>query len=173
MMRQRYTMTAIALHWLHAALIVALLWIGWTMVVLPKGPDRGAAYGLHKSLGLLALLVVALRAAWRWRNPAPAAILGGWEARLATMTHHALYLCLVGVPLAGFLMVCFTPYPLKFFGFELPKPGWPDEGLNGVFKLLHLFFAWTMVALIGLHIAGAIKHAIRRDGVLQRMLSGR
>lgn len=172
MNRQRYTLPAMALHWGQAVLVVWLLWLGWTMTDLPKGAERSAAYGLHKSLGLLALLLVAIRLIWRRRNPAPPAISSGWEAKLATATHHALYVFLLMAPLAGYLASSFTPYALKFFGIEIPKTGWPDESLNGVFKRLHLVFVWGGAGLIVLHVAGALKHAIKRDGTLERMLPG-
>lgn len=172
MSKQRYTLPAIALHWAQAILVVWLFWLGWTMTDLPKGAERSAAYGLHKSLGLLALLLVVIRLIWRRRNPVPPAIYSGWEAKLATATHHALYIFLLMAPLAGFLASSFNPYALKFFGIEIPKAGWPDESLNGVFKLLHLAFVWGGAGLIALHVAGALKHAIKRDGTLLRMLPG-
>jgi cytochrome b561 len=172
MSNQRYTLPAIALHWGQAILVVWLLWLGWTMTDLPKGAERSAAYSLHKSLGLLALLLVVIRLLWRRKNPAPPSISGGWEAKLATGTHHALYVFLLMAPLAGYLASSFTPYAIKFFGIELPKAGWPDESLNGVFKLLHVVLVWGGAGLIALHVAGALKHAIKRDGTLLRMLPG-
>jgi len=172
MSTQRYTLPAILLHWAQAVVVLWLLWLGWTMTDLPKGAERSAAYGLHKSLGLLALLLVTIRLAWRLRNPAPPALSGGWEARLASATHHALYAFLILAPLAGYLASSFTPYAIKFFGIELPKMGWPDESLNGQFKLLHVILVWGGGGLIALHVAGAIKHALKRDGSLQRMLPG-
>lgn len=173
MSQQRYTLPAIALHWGQAIVVLWLLWLGWTMTDLPKGAERSAAYSLHKSLGLLALLLVSLRLIWRRRNPAPHPITGGWEAKLATATHHALYLFLFLAPLAGYLASSFTPYAIKFFGFEIPKAGWPDESLNSIFKLLHVVFVWGGAGLIALHVAGAIKHVLQRDGTLQRMLPGK
>lgn len=168
----RYTRPAILLHWLQAGLILWLLWLGWTMSELPKGAERSAAYGLHKSLGLLALLLVLVRLAWRQRHPAPPLNVPGGEARLARATHYALYAFLLLAPLAGYLASSFTPYALKFFGIELLKAGWPDEGWNSVFKQLHQFLVWGGAALITLHVAGALKHLVRRDGTMQRMLPG-
>lgn len=170
---QRYTLPAVVLHWAQAVVVIWLLWLGWTMVDLPKGAERSAAYSLHKSLGLLALLLIVARLAWRRGHPAPKALATGWEARLATATHHALYALLFLAPMAGFLASSFTPYAIKFFGIELPKLGWPDETLNSLFKQLHLAFVWGLASLIGLHIAGALKHLLKRDGTLQRMLPGR
>lgn len=173
MNNQRYTLPAILLHWAQAVIVLWLLWLGWTMTDLSKGAERSAAYGLHKSLGLLTLLLVAVRLAWRRRHPAPPQSAKGWENNLAHATHHALYAFLLLAPLAGYLASSFTPYAVKFFGIELPKAGWPDEGLNGAFKLLHQFFVWGGATLIALHVAGALKHLAQRDDTLQRMLPGR
>jgi cytochrome b561 len=170
MSQQRYTLPAMALHWGQAILVLWLLWLGWTMTDLPKGAERSAAYGLHKSLGLLALLLLLVRLLWRRKHPAPPALGSGWEARLATATHHALYAFLLLAPLAGYLASSFTPYALKFFGLEVAKAGWPDESLNSVFKQLHVIFVWSGAGLIALHVAGALKHLSQRDGALLRML---
>jgi cytochrome b561 len=172
MSTQRYTLPAMALHWIQAVLVLWLLWLGWTMTDLPKGAERSAAYGLHKSLGLLMLLLVAIRLIWRARHPAPAAVSTGWESKVATGTHHLLYVFLVMAPLAGYLASSFTPYAIKFFGLEIPKAGWPDESMNGTFKLLHQAFVWGGAALIALHVAGALKHLLKKDGTVQRMLPG-
>jgi cytochrome b561 len=170
----RYSLPAITLHWVQAILIVWLLWLGWTMIDLPKGAERSAAYGLHKSLGLLALLLVVTRLAWRGRHPAPPSPLpaAGWQAGLARATHVGLYVFLLLAPLAGFLASSFTPFAIKFFGIELPRISGPDEGLNALFKQIHLLAVWGGAGLIVLHLAGTLKHVLLRDGTLTRMLPG-
>lgn len=169
---KRYNLSAMLLHWVQAGLVLSLLWLGLTMIDLPKGAERSAAYGLHKSLGLLAMLLTAVRIGWRIRHPAPPSPLSGWQDVVAKGTHHALYAFLVLAPLAGYLATSFTVYPLKFFGVEVPKVGWPDEALNGTFKSLHWFLVYGGAMLIALHIAAAIKHLALRDGLMQRMLPG-
>lgn len=169
---QRYSLPAIALHWAQAVLVIWMLWLGWTMLDLPKGAERSAAYGLHKSLGLLALFLVLVRLGWRRRSPGPTVQGSGREVALAQMVHYLLYVFLLAAPLAGYLASSFNPYPLKFFGFEMVKAGWPDEGINAAFKLAHLVFVWGGAGLIGLHVLGALKHAVQRDGTLRRMLPG-
>jgi len=170
---ERYAIPAILLHWLQAALLLWLLWLGWTMVELPKGTERSAAYALHKSLGLVALALVLARLAVRRVLPPPAPHLVGREARLAAAAHRALYALLVVLPVAGYLASAFTPYAMKFFGFELPRLGAPDEALNALFKRVHLIAGWALVVLVVLHVAAAVRHALRRDGTLARMLPGR
>ena len=169
---EQYSRPAMALHWLHAGLVLALLVIGWTMVDLPKGPLRTAPYALHKSLGLCALALFFIRLAWRRHAPPPmpAAQLKPWEQRLADTVHRAFYGLLLLVPLAGYLSASFTKYPMKFFGLVLPSTGWPDETLNLLFNTLHKGAAWALIGLIFLHLAGTLQHALRRDGILSRML---
>lgn len=172
---ERYALPAIALHWLQAGLVVALLVIGWTMADLPKGPERSAAFALHKSLGLCALVLIVIRLAWRRYQAPPAAAeqLTLWERRLSLAVHRALYLLLVLAPVAGYLSASFTKYPMKFFGLVLPSFGWPDETLNALFNATHKGAVWGLMFLLVLHVAGALRHALRRDGVMSRMLPGR
>lgn len=170
MSTRRYTWPAMQMHWAQAVLVLYLLWLGWTMTELPKGAERSAAYGLHKSFGLLGLLLLAGRLAWRRRHSPPPLPGRSLENRLAQATHLALYGFLLLAPLAGYLASSFTPYAVKFFAIELPKAGWPDEWLNGFFKRLHQALVWGGAALIGLHVAGGIRHLIARDGLMQRML---
>lgn len=165
-----YTLQAILLHWLHAALIAGLLVLGWTMVDLPKGAERSWAIGLHKSLGLCALILVAARLAWRRRCATPDFPGSAAERRLAQAAHRLLYALLLLAPLAGYLSASFTAYPMKFFGLALPKAGWPDATLNALFNGLHKGAVWALALLIGLHLAAALRHALRGDGVLSRML---
>jgi cytochrome b561 len=170
----RYGAGAIALHWTHALIVLGLIGWGIWMADLPKGPDRGWAFGVHKSFGLLAIALILLRLGWRAAHrPPPNTAISGLEARLAHAGHLALYVLLVLVPAAGLTSVSFTKYPLKFFGIELPKPGFPDEGLNAVFSTTHKWLAWTLLALIVIHVLAAIRHGLRRDGTLERMLPGR
>ena len=173
MNNERYRLPAMLLHWVQAGLILWLLWLGWTMVDLPKGAERSAAYNLHKSLGLLSLLVVACRLGWRWRVAPPPSLAHGGLARVATWVHRGLYLFLLAAPLAGFLASSFTQYPVKFFGWPLPRLFSPDEALNATFKSLHFAFVWGGCGLLLLHLAGVLRHLRAGEPVLQRMLPAR
>lgn len=173
MKQSRYSLPAIVLHWLQAALVLYLLWLGLTMVDLPKGAERSAAYGLHKSLGLLVLALTALRLAWRRVCPPPPAVATGTEARLVKYAHLALYGFLLLAPLAGYLASAFTTYSVRFFGLELPRIVAPDEGLNAAFRQLHVLLVWAGAGLIAAHLAGVVRHLLQRDGTLSRMLPWR
>lgn len=168
--RQKYSGGAIALHWLHAALVLFLIGWGLWMADLPKGPDRGWAFGIHKSFGLLAIIFIIVRIGWRLgHRPPPNTALTPQEDRLAGLGHLGLYALLVAVPLAGLSSVNFTKYPLKFFGIEIPKFGYPDEAINHFFSTTHEWLAYALMGLVAIHIAAAIRHGLRRDGTLARM----
>lgn len=173
----RYTRTAIVLHWLIAALVVLQVGWGFWMIGIPKEPPglRADAFNLHKSIGMTIFMLMALRLAWRAGHPPPTLPpMAVWQARLARTTHALFYAVLLLQPLVGYLGSEVSGYPVKYFGVTLP--GWagkhPElkEFLSGV----HLVNAWTIVALVALHVAGAAKHAlIDRDRLLARMGVGR
>lgn len=170
----RYGVGAIVLHWGHAALILGLLGLGLYLVDLPKGPERSAAIGLHKSFGMLALVLVALRLIWRRIHGAPTdPRLSAGERRLANAGHRALYVLLLLTPLAGYLSSSFTQYPMRVFGVAIPKAGWPDEAINAFFSGAHGVLAWSLMLLVVAHLGAVVMHAVRGKPVLQRMWPGR
>lgn len=79
----RYNRVAIALHWLLAALIIAMLALGWYMGGLPKGPERAGLFNLHKSVGTVVLLLVAFRLLWRAGHRPP-----GWNTGVSALRHR-------------------------------------------------------------------------------------
>jgi cytochrome b561 len=170
---ERYPTSAVTLHWVIAILIFVLLGIGWYMVDIPRGtPARGEYFNLHKSLGLIVMLLIALLLLWRSRNRPPPLpdFLPRWEARAAIFSHWLLYLCLVVVPLSGYLESNFTKWGIDFFGLHLPAWGPDDETLYTIFNRIHVISSNVFAVLIALHMAAAIKHAMVRDGILSRML---
>ena len=175
---ERYTRTAIALHWLIAIAVIGQFAWGWWMQGIPKQPPgaRVDAFNLHKSVGLTLLALMALRLLWRWRHPPPALpAMPAWQVRLAHFNHALLYVCLFTMPLAGYLGSVFSGYPVKLYGMTLPMWGWKDAALKDMFSTLHLAASWALVLAVALHLAGALKHIlIDRDGVGARMgLPGR
>lgn len=169
----RYSPIAMLLHWLVAALVLYLFWLGFNMVDLPKGPDRGAAFGLHKSLGLLVVLLMVARLVWRRRNPPPPlpANVARWQVRLSTGVHHGFYAMLFLHPLFGYLSAEFAGYGTKFFGIKLYNWGWKDQAINELFTECHEATGVVLLLLVLIHLAGAISHAVKRgDRVVRRML---
>jgi cytochrome b561 len=172
----RWGALPMALHWLIALIIAALIVIGWRMVYGElSAAETFDAYQLHKSLGFLAFALTAARLAARIsfasppEPPAPR-----WERRLASFTQGALIVLTIGASLAGWLVVSASPLPIPtrvFNLFVIPNIARPDAALFGLATLAHKVAAWTIAGLVALHIAGALKHhLVDRDDVLRRML---
>lgn len=175
----RWSGATIALHWLSAALIVALLAQGWIMV----HGDLAAAtkfdlYQQHKSLGFLSLALLLARLAARAVHPAPAppASMASWERRAAKAAHLALYGLMLAAVASGWLLVsaAILAIPTRFFGlFVIPGLTGPNAALSAAATTAHYVISRAMIGLIALHGAAALKHHwLDRDEVLRRMLPG-
>ena len=169
----RYTWQAIALHWLLALLIIGMLWLGFSIEVIPRNtPARGFYVNLHKSFGVLVLLLVLLRLVWRVTHKPPAlpASLPSWQASAAAWSHRLLYLCMLLQPLSGYLASSFGKYGVKFFGVPLPQWAWESKPVQAFFGTIHGVVAVALLVLVVLHVGAALKHLLLdRDGVFQRM----
>jgi len=169
----RYSSVAIILHWLIAFLVLLLLGLGWYMTDLPKGPDRGWYFALHKSIGLTVLILMILRVAWRLFHTPPALpeSLPLWRRQLAQGSHRLFYVLLFLQPLSGYVSSSFSGYKTKYFGFPLPHWGWKQPVLNDILTNLHVATSVVLVSLIVLHLAGALQHLFNReDKLFRRML---
>lgn len=185
MQRARYNSVAIALHWAIALLIVGQIAGGLYMHELPNSSAlKFPLYQLHKSFGLSILVLTFFRLGWRLTHKVPAlpAALPGWQKFIARATHWAFYALLVLTPLAGWAMVSVSPkeIPTVWFGlFEVPHlpffDGVAERGAaEGVIAERHEFLAFTILFLLALHAAAALKHGIfDRDGVLKSMAPAR
>jgi cytochrome b561 len=169
----RYTATAIVLHWLIALLVIGNFAWGWWMQEIPKSPPgiRADAFNLHKSIGLTLVLLMAVRLGWRVRHPAPPLpAMPVWQAHAARWTHALLYVALIAMPVTGYLGSVYSGYPVKFFGIALPAWGSKQPELKDLFGVAHLYASWLLAGLVALHVAAALKHALAdRDGILGRM----
>ena len=177
----RYTLTAITLHWLLAIGLTGLLAFGWYMVDLPFSPTKLKYYNWHKWAGVTILALSVLRLLWRLTHrppalPAPmAAAMPRWQHLAHHGVHHLLYVLFFAVPLIGWAYSSAAGFPIVWFGV-LALPDWvsPNPELAEAIKPWHMLTAYTLAALIALHIAAALKHQLLdRDGLLRRMWPGR
>jgi cytochrome b561 len=169
----RYDRMSIALHWLVGLAILLQFALGWWMVDIPKDPPgvRAGWFNLHKSIGLTVAAFVVFRLLWRASHPGPAlpGTLPQLQRLTARGTHWLLYACMLVMPLSGYLGSSFTRYPVKYFGSTLPHWGWEWPAGKTAMSAIHLGAAWTLAALLALHLAGALWHLLRRDGLFSRM----
>jgi cytochrome b561 len=168
-----YGLVAIFLHWLIAISILGQIFLGWYMTTLEKNLTRLKLIGWHKEFGILILMLVTLRLFWRSINMAPSVKnLTAFERIVSRTVHWLLYVLMFAVPLSGWIMSSAKGLPVSFFGlFILPDLVSPDRDLGHQFEELHGWLAYGLLATIGLHVAGALKHHfINKDNILQRML---
>jgi cytochrome b561 len=190
----RYTKVAIILHTLIALGVFAMFALGWYMSEIPKdaakqtgfdlfdlgiytwqlaevASPRTFYYNLHKSIGVTLLALIAVRVLWRitHRPPAMLASYKAWERKLATGTHHLLYLLMIAVPVSGLIMAINSKYGVMWFGFDFIA-GLDNKNLRELFKEVHEIVGMLFLAFIILHIAGALKHKfVDKDDTLKRM----
>jgi cytochrome b561 len=177
----RYSLVAIALHWVLGAALIGIFAVGLYMADLPFSPQRLKLYNWHKWAGVTILILSAARLLWRLthRPPElPASIAQGmprWQHLAHHGTHYALYALFFAVPLIGWAYSSAAGFPIVLFGV-LPLPDFvsPDKALAELIKPLHELSAFALAGLVLLHIAAALKHQwVDRDGLLNRMLPGR
>lgn len=170
---QSFGVVARAFHWSMALVMLGLLALGFWMVWMPVSPFKFELYGWHKSFGLVILGFGVMRLFWRFMSVHPAALPSHaqWERFLSITIHIVLYISIIGMPLSGWLMSSAGEYPVRFFGmFDMPVLSGKNEALYDLMKVVHELFSFALIGAIGLHIAGALKHALLdRDETLRRM----
>ena len=175
---QRYTTTAILLHWLIAILIIGAFTLGLVMTDMPGiSPTKLRYYNWHKWAGVTVLLLAALRLLWRLghRPPPLSDAMPAWQRGAAHGLHHLLYVLMFAVPLSGYFFTLAAGRPVVYFGlFKLPVLIDPDPQLKDVLQETHEWLVWLLAAIVAVHVLAALKHAfVDRDDTLRRMLPGR
>jgi cytochrome b561 len=167
-----FTVTQRVIHWGMAACILAMLFIGVGMVSTVTTRYL-ALVAIHKPLGIAILLLVVLRIIVRLRAGTPRlpADLPVPMKLAAELSHYALYALMIAMPLLGWGMLSAAAYPVELFpGIVLPAILPQSDSLHTVLWNLHRALAFVFFALILLHIAAALFHAlVRRDGVFETM----
>lgn len=170
---ERYTGPAIAAHWLIAILILAAFPLGLYMHGLPLSPNKLKLYSYHKWIGMTVLLLFVPRILWRLTHRPPAPLpMPAWQHKIAEGTHHLLYLLMFLVPLSGWLMSSAKGFQVVYFGvLPIPDLIGKDKELGELLEEMHEVLSWSLMTLVGLHLAGALKHhIIDKDSTLRRML---
>ena len=168
----RFTVLQRLLHWLMAVCILAMRFIGVGMVstIMPKYVPLLAT---HKTLGIVILVLALIRLGVRARYGAPPlpADLPVPMKLAARLSHYALYAIMIGMPLIGWAMLSAGAYPIVLYGnIHLPAILPQSAALHALLWNAHFYLAFAFFALILLHLAAALFHAlVRRDGVFESM----
>ncbi|MDK2777959.1 MAG: cytochrome b [Pseudomonadota bacterium] len=158
-------------HWGSALVIFALLAVGLIMEDMPQGQEKLQLIGLHKSFGVVALILILIRIPVRISNPvAPLAGTPRADVVKAKAVQGILYLLMLIMPVSGILMSQSAGYPVALFGLELPQIMGKSEGAHEFFEAVHGLGAWAMILVLLAHIGAALLHHFRmKDDTLRRM----
>jgi cytochrome b561 len=170
------------LHWAMAAIIIVLLAVGMYMADLPTDTQLQKDYAfqffnLHKSFGVVILGLIIVRLVWIRLSPPPAlpTVFDARERMIISAVKGLLYILMILAPLSGYIMSNAGGYPINFFGLgELPALLGKSKEIGGIAHEAHELMGFAMLALIALHVAGAVKHRLKDKGgdsdILKRML---
>lgn len=169
----RYGVVARVFHWLTVLLVLIMIPVGVIMTQDVPRHIQDPLFILHKSLGPFVFLVVALRLAWRARNPPPPlpATIPAPQRFAAEAVHWGLYALLLLMAISGYVRVTTGGFPidsLDALGIPplLPK----NEAVANAAKAVHAACALGLIVLILMHVAAASYHGlVRKDGVFSRM----
>lgn len=173
--RYRYRTPQRALHWAMAAIIIMALALGLYCSYLPHGSsNREFLLSIHKSLGMTALCLIALRFPVRaaygqphWRHAPSKSIAFG-----SHVAHAILYLLMVLMPVSGYMTSGAEGRSIPWFGlFDWPNFMRRDQDFGRAMGTVHHYGAYAFFAILALHLAAVAWHRlVRRDEVLSRML---
>jgi cytochrome b561 len=168
-----YGTPAKTFHWLIVGLLTAQYLIGWLMPDIHRGMLPGTAMMFHISIGVLILALTCLRFLWRLTHPvAPESSLPAWQRVSTELVHWLLYLAVFATTFTGWMFASMRGWSIKLFGLvDLPMLTGPDAPIARTLGRWHETLEWTLLVLVGLHVAAALMHLfIYRDRVMARML---
>lgn len=169
-----YPATSKLLHWAVAICVLATAPVAITMHSLDKGATQDVLYNVHKSLGVLILMLMVLRLINRLvvGAPIPDPEIEPWQRTVSSIVHGSLYVLLFAMPIVGYIANSAYGAPTPFFGlFNVPPIVGKNEALATQLFTIHRWVGWLVIVLVLMHVSAALyHHFIRGDHVLQRML---
>ncbi len=169
-----YPATSKLLHWLVAACVLTTAPVAIAMGRVSEGPLQNALYNLHKSLGVLILVLMILRLINRFvvGAPIPDPDIEPWQKTVSSAVHGLLYVMLLAMAVVGYIANSAYGAATPFFGlFDLPAVVGKNEDLANQLFAVHRWTGFFLIGLVLMHVGAALyHHFIRSDNVLKRML---
>ena len=164
------------LHWGMFGLFAVVMVVGYYMTDLPLGMAKLKIYALHKSIGVLLLLLVSMRVVWRILDRRPEVDhMPTWQRYASVLVVVVLYALMFGLPLTGWLYNSAAGFPLRWFNLvNLPALMPPNPVFKTSIKEWHESGAAIFLGVVVVHVLGRLKHHfVDRDRTLIRMLPWR
>ena len=169
--QHRFTVFARLLHWIMAAMVLTMLYIGVAMVV--SLGDYHVLVSIHRPLGIGILILVVVRFAYRlWHRPPPfPATMSRMERLAARTSEYLMYGLMFALPLVGWGMLSAARFPIVLYGsWHLPNILPHDLILYAVLRKTHTILAYVFFLTFAAHFGAVLFHTlILRDGILKRM----
>jgi cytochrome b561 len=167
-MRERWSNTSVALHWLAATLIVGLATAGFVMTDLPADSSGRLLIARMHTLGGATLMALTIaRLVVRWRGPAVTPLpVSDLHRRGVGVVHALLYAVTFSIGASGFVTGARSAWPDYLRG-QLPEAP-ALEAL--VSRQAHEVLVFTLLGLVLLHVGGVALQQVRTGGVLKRMV---
>lgn len=163
------------LHWSMMLLIIGMLILGTKIADMQPNLSNLYLYGVHKTFGFAVLALTLIRIVWHRVSPPPPPIGDPklWTNRLARLVHALIYVCLIAIPISGWIASSATGLDVLLFD-RIPLPAiapvselWEKNGF-----LAHSVLTKVLMGLLAGHILGAMLRGVKQDGTIARMISG-
>ncbi|WP_323140556.1 cytochrome b [Massilia phyllosphaerae] len=171
----KYTKTAMALHWVIAALMIWAFALGWIMTDIHGfSPTKLRYFAWHKWIGVTVLVLALARLLWRATHKPPPLpdTMHRWEETAAHLGHAALYVLMLAIPISGYFYTSAAGIPVVYLGvLPLPTIIGANPAIAATLKVLHIWLNYGLLAAVTGHLLAVVKHQlIDRQRLLQRML---
>lgn len=178
MQRQGFNRAVVVLHWLLAVSIFFLFISSWWMMGLPLPSQelqfRAFPFQLHKNIGLTLVILLGIMLYMRFKYPPAPPVESDMSPamhKISILAHTAIYGLIFFVCISGYLSSAHTRWDTVFWWvIKFPRIAAADEEMNEFWGELHTSSAWILLGLVAIHIAGAVYHSYRNDGIIRRMM---
>lgn len=162
-------------HWIMAAIILFNFTLGYFMGDLDKGPLRFFIFNLHKSLGILIIILIILRLFWRLINLVPTPLSQSYLLnKLSKFVHYSFYFILLVVTFSGWTYSSARGGPINVFGlFSVPALVEKNEEIGKIARNIHANSVYVFITFVGIHILASLyHHYFLKDKTIKRMWFG-
>jgi cytochrome b561 len=166
---------AILFHWSMAFIVIGLAALGLYMVTLQDvgfNKEKIMLILYHKEFGMLVLVLLAARLAWRVTHILPQLVahLPDWQKIAARFVHLSFYALMFALPMTGWLMSSAAGIPVSLFGLATLPDFLPrDDYLFQ--RLIDKWLGYVLILFIFVHVGAALRHHfVFKDDTLRRML---
>lgn len=153
-----------------ALLFFGMFAVAYVMINISKSDFRLSLYDLHKSTGVLLLLLVFLRLFWQAINTKPDLAVPNWQRQIAKWNIRTLYVLMFVMPITGFLTSTLGNHIISVYGLIKISPLANNKAASLFFSNAHELLSFLLIAVFILHLLGALyHHFILKDDVLKRI----